>query len=83
MPNDYLVYLKSLYWQYQRSRALCRAGLKCEKCGGVPASVELEVHHKTYERLGEEELEDLVVLCHGCHREEHGLPRSKRRPIEL
>ena len=29
----------------------------------------LEVHHCTYEHLGNEwqHLEDLIVLCHGCH----------------
>lgn len=27
----------------------------------------LEVHHKTYERLGHERDEDLAALCWGCH----------------
>src|SRR4051812_47555513 len=27
----------------------------------------LEVHHKTYERLGHERDEDLVALCWNCH----------------
>lgn len=27
----------------------------------------LHVHHRTYERLGEELPEDLVVLCEVCH----------------
>lgn len=73
--DDYSVYLKSLYWQYQRSRAICHAELKCQKCG--QDCKELEVHHKTYERLGDEEPDDLVVLCRPCHREEHGLARSR------
>lgn len=29
------------------------------------------VHHKTYERLGEERMEDLELLCSPCHNVEH------------
>jgi hypothetical protein len=31
----------------------------------------LEVHHKTYERLGDERDEDLEVLCARCHEQHH------------
>jgi 5-methylcytosine-specific restriction endonuclease McrA len=31
----------------------------------------VEVHHLTYERLGEERLTDLVALCRSCHEREH------------
>ncbi|HEY7195460.1 MAG TPA: hypothetical protein VH439_17085 [Gemmatimonadales bacterium] len=27
-----------------------------------------QVHHKTYERLGDERMEDLVACCRSCHR---------------
>jgi hypothetical protein len=37
----------------------------------------LEVHHRTYERLGRERPEDLLVLCEKCHAVEHG-----REPTE-
>ena len=33
----------------------------------------LQVHHLTYERLGNERDEDLKVLCWACHEREHGL----------
>jgi hypothetical protein len=26
-----------------------------------------ELHHRTYDRLGREKLDDLVPVCHGCH----------------
>lgn len=29
------------------------------------------VHHKTYERLGEEKMDDLELLCSPCHNLEH------------
>jgi len=31
----------------------------------------LDVHHKTYERIGAEKPGDLVVLCRACHGQEH------------
>lgn len=34
---------------------------------GVPCSEELQVHHKTYERYGEELLEDGISICTRCH----------------
>lgn len=39
----------------------------------------LQVHHKTYARLGKERLEDLQVLCFNCHKLIHpdlGKPRK-------
>jgi len=37
-------------------------------CGGKG----LEVHHLSYRRLGNELLSDLIVLCVGCHKKQHG-----------
>jgi hypothetical protein len=39
-------------------------GERCERCGYAH---ELQLHHKTYERLGRELISDLEVLCHQCH----------------
>lgn len=32
----------------------------------------LEVHHLTYDRIGNEHPDDLIVLCPQCHRKAHG-----------
>jgi 5-methylcytosine-specific restriction endonuclease McrA len=68
MTTAYLRYLQSPEWYQQRRRALHRAGYRCERCG---MGRELEVHHRHYWTLGDEEPEDLEVLCHRCHRNEH------------
>lgn len=65
---DYKTYLKTDEWQRKRLDALERARDVCEKCGSAD---NLQVHHKTYERRGEELPEDLIVLCTKCHRAEH------------
>ncbi len=59
---------KSFIWKAIREWALERAKYKCERCG---ATFPLQVHHKTYIRLGKEMPSDLEVLCESCHEKEH------------
>jgi hypothetical protein len=53
----------------RRNRALRLASWRCSRCG---EKRHLEVHHKTYERLGREYDQDLEVLCETCHERHHG-----------
>ena len=81
MAEWYDGYLKSDHWQLTRIKRLLQAKLdntwnviQCERaeCGlWVPLPV-IEVHHKTYERVGCELMEDLEVLCASCHGVRHG-----------
>lgn len=64
----YEQYLQTPWWRAVRNRALHLAGFRCTRCD---AKRELQVHHRTYERLGAELDEDLDVLCRGCHLGEH------------
>lgn len=67
-------YLKTKEWKVKRNRALIQAGNRCQVCA---STYRLEVHHRTYERLGDELLSDLVVLCRSCHQHYHGiLPKA-------
>lgn len=61
-------YLRTAHWQRVRTLALEQAGHACDLCGHTDR---LEVHHRTYERLGFERQSDLIVLCHDCHRDHH------------
>ena len=67
-PVFYRVYLNSPTWRRTRNDALKRAKWTCERCG---SKRDLNVHHKTYVRLGAELSSDLEVLCFGCHNEHH------------
>lgn len=62
MPYD--EYLQTDHWKDVRTQALRRAGYRCQVCndGG-----QLDVHHRTYERRGEEAPGDVTVLCRSCH----------------
>lgn len=55
-------------WKF-KSKLLKNLHPYCAKCG---STVQLQVHHQTYERYGEEVYEDLEVLCRKCHEKEHG-----------
>lgn len=68
--NFYEKYLASPQWKQRRLQAFERAGGRCERCG---SAVKLEVHHLTYDRLGREELSDLLVVCKPCHLREDEL----------
>jgi hypothetical protein len=73
----YQDYLHTEHWQSVRTRKLEYAGWHCELCY---ADKSLNVHHKTYERRGCEEDNDLIVLCGDCHAKFHDKLPEQRPP---
>lgn len=65
-PN-YYDYIKSNEWRIKAEGAKARAGNCCQVCNRSRAEVQLDAHHRTYERLGNELPEDITVLCRDCH----------------
>ena len=61
----YRDYLQSPEWKERSALARQRAGFRCQVCNAI--NVQLNVQHRTYERLGNEADEDLTVLCQPCH----------------
>lgn len=73
---SYDEYLASEAWRNRRQIMLERFSHKCQLCGG---SDRLQVHHRTYDRIGNERPEDLTVLCGACHtlfHQHRGMPES-------
>ena len=64
--EEYRAYLASDEWKARRLRAITLAGGCCQGCGAAPSDG-LDVHHRTYERLGDERDDDLLVVCRPCH----------------
>lgn len=64
----YATYLRSEHWAAMRKWALERAGNRCQLCNAVG---HLDVHHRTYERVGREFPTDVFVLCRDCHGKHH------------
>ena len=80
MKNNalYLDYLASEKWKKLRDKVVDRDGNKCTKCSNT---TNLHVHHLTYDRVGNEELTDLITLCKACHENEHGKVFSNKYSI--
>ena len=78
MPDLYRLHLMSPAWRATARAALERAGYKCQICGCDRWFARLEVHHNSYEHLGREPPEDLVVLCAHCHDLFHKFGKLRR-----
>ena len=70
------VYLKSDYWRKRRTEIITTRGNKCELCG---SEFRLEVHHSSYEHLGDERDEELFCLCRDCHELIHNLIEKRNK----
>jgi 5-methylcytosine-specific restriction endonuclease McrA len=75
----YYKHLRSKEWAALRWLVIKARGRKCEDCGSTSGPFNL--HHKTYVRLGHERLEDVRLLCRGCHKAKH--PKRRRQMHHL
>lgn len=66
---NYREYIRSPEWRAKADAAKERAGHRCQLCN---SDGQLDAHHRTYKRLGNEEPEDITVLCRDCHAKFHG-----------
>lgn len=65
--DTYERYIGSIEWAAKRGEILARDGNRCQTCWRIAPEVELEVHHKTYQSLGDEDPAHLITLCRECH----------------
>jgi 5-methylcytosine-specific restriction endonuclease McrA len=70
VANTYRDFLKSNHWRMTRSRYWKSKLPKVCGCCGT-SDKPLELHHKTYKRIGMERLNDLILLCRECHQGTH------------
>ena len=67
-------YMASKEWDAKRKRILKR-DCGCRVCNHQH---ELQVHHRTYDRVGDEDMMDLTVLCRECHKTVTRMMRRRR-----
>lgn len=65
----YRAHLDSPAWKSKRAQVFARSNSQCKR--GVCTNRAAQAHHLTYERLGEELLEDLQAVCIPCHQSIH------------
>lgn len=75
MHECYSTYLLSQHWQDVRLRY--RNSKLPQNCYICKSSNNLNLHHKTYKRLGHERLNDLMYLCRDCHELTHKFLKIK------
>jgi hypothetical protein len=66
--DAYNEYLQTPEWRARRQKVFDRAHGWCEGCGMRQAA---QVHHKTYDHVGNEFLFELVAVCWQCHERLH------------
>ena len=66
--KDKKAYMRSSAWKLRKLATLMVQNDQCKLCGSTH---DLQLHHLTYERLGNEYQSDLVVLCGQCHQNQH------------
>lgn len=82
MKNPSLANEKIRHWGYQKginygfentkAMVLNRDGYKCQYCKGKHKDSKLEVHHIIFRSEGgSDEAENLITLCHTCHKALH------------
>lgn len=66
-------------WRDKRKQRLEIDKHKCRTCGHDGSTWQLEIHHISYERYGDEDVEkDLITLCSSCHK---AITESIRRRV--
>jgi 5-methylcytosine-specific restriction endonuclease McrA len=69
--RTYSDYTRSAHWRDVKARYRASDLPQACRCG----EEKVQYHHKTYERLGAEELTDIEPLCSRCHTVVHSLER--------
>lgn len=64
MAVDYKRYLASREWRLKRQEVIEMSDGWCYRCQSARIS---DVHHLTYEHIGDEPVEDLQGVCRPCH----------------
>lgn len=76
--GDYRAYLRTPHWQDVRRRYWAsKMPKRCAVCGRTDTP--LDLHHRTYKRIGNERLSDLILLCRQCHEETHAVAAVRKR----
>lgn len=61
---NYRNYLQTKHWKNIRNKIRNKYNGKCQICCSTN---NINVHNNTYERIGKEDENDLILLCQECH----------------
>jgi hypothetical protein len=75
-PDRYEQRISSAEWKSLKSEIIEQRGNRCKRCR--EGSTSLELHHVHYRSLGNEQPEDVELLCRECHTKADDSRRPKR-----
>lgn len=79
--GTYKEYLHTKHWKLLKSKIYKKYKYNCAYC---KTNHDIDLHHKTYERVGNENIGDLVYLCRLCHKAVHdGLISDNKLKLQL
>jgi hypothetical protein len=73
--NNYNDYLKTEHWRIFKENFLASKSSK-KKCYCCGNKNNLQIHHKTYKRIGFEKNADVIEVCDNCHRMVHEMLKN-------
>jgi len=75
---EYYAYIASDQWKITKAKWMQSGQCRGHFChaAGCGQTTSLQMHHRTYKRLGREDMNDLVLVCGGCHLKIHELAKS-------
>lgn len=80
MYEKYEDYLLSHEWQQKSNIIKNLKGNRCFQCG---KEKNLIVHHRTYSRVCNEKIADLIIACKKCHTDIHQNPGHPDNPFTV
>lgn len=76
--RKYQSYIRSDKWKKKKEERLKKDNYICLNCG---SKEKLEIHHKNYNSLYNEDISDLKTLCEKCHKKITEKTRKKKKVI--
>ena len=80
--EEYLSYIKSPSWKNKKKELWKVRDHNCGCCKKFITLKDSALHHRTYKRLRREENNDLVFLCHSCHKKIHYYDDGRKKSID-
>lgn len=74
--SSFKEYWKSEHWKKLKQQFGYYRPYRCHSCSSAER---LALHHKTYDRLCAEKIDDLMFLCEICHTKVHSFGRDVRK----
>lgn len=69
--ESYTDYLQTKHWKAMREKVYEEYNGICGVCGEIVPRALSNIHHRTYKRVGNEDMSDLILLCKSCHAKAH------------